>query len=68
MYYTQKAILDNNLNRYKILILSLETIIIFAAFTSDKDIIVLVTALFLILNYTYLRILNKINRKKVIFS
>ncbi|MGG7098836.1 permease prefix domain 1-containing protein [Clostridium sardiniense] len=68
MYYTQKAILDNNLNKYKILVLSLETIIIFASFVSDKDIVVPVTAFFLILNYTYLRILNKMNRKKVIFS
>lgn len=68
MYYTQKAILDNNLNKSKVLILSLETIIIFASFVSDKDIIVPVTAFFLILNYSYPRILNRINRKKVIFS
>ncbi len=68
MYYTQKAILDNNLNKSKILILSLETIIIFASFVSDKDIIVPVTALFLILNYSYPRILNIINRKKIVFS
>lgn len=68
MYYTQKAILDNSLNISKILILSLETIIIFASFVSDKDIIVPITLLFLILNYSYPRVLNRINRKKIVFS
>lgn len=51
MYYTQKAILNEKLDKKTIILLSIETIIIFAIFTSDKDIIVTTVGILMLLNY-----------------
>jgi hypothetical protein len=47
MYFTQKSILKDELSRNKVILISVQTIIIFASFTSDKDIIIPIVAFFL---------------------
>lgn len=64
MYYTQKAILSDKLNKSKIILLSLQTIIIFATFTSDKDIIMPTVAIFILCNAFYPKVLDKLHRRK----
>lgn len=51
MYYTQKSILNEKLDKKTIILLSIETIIIFAIFTSDKDIIVTTVGILMLLNF-----------------
>ncbi|MBK1811497.1 hypothetical protein JHL18_12785 [Clostridium sp. YIM B02505] len=60
IYYTQKFILEKRNMKILIAMLSVETIISFAAFTSDKEIIVPVVLIFIVLN----RYLFRIKRDK----
>ncbi len=66
MYYTQKAILNDKLNKNIIVLLSLQTILIYATYTSDKDIIMPTVALFMFCNAIYPRILERLYKKKLL--
>ncbi len=67
MYYTQKAVLNNSLDKKKIILLSIETIIIFATFVSDKDIMMPTVLLFIVLNYFVPKVLSKYFNKSLSF-
>lgn len=67
MYYTQKSILNNSLDKKKIILLSIESIIIFATFVSDKDIMMPTVLLFIILNYFAPKVLSKYFNKSLSF-
>ncbi len=69
MYYTQKAIFNDKLNRNKIILLSLQTVFIYATYTNDKDIIMPTVAVFIVLNTIYpmiIECLHKRNRLSVV--
>lgn len=66
MYYTQKAILNDKLNRNIIVLLSLQTVFIYATYTSDKDIIMPTVALFMLCNAIYPKALERLHKKKLL--
>lgn len=63
MYYTQSGILRGNLSKNKVIVLALQTIVIFAVFTSDKDIILPTVVVFMLCNSIYSGVGNKLHIK-----
>ena len=68
IYYTQKVILNDKLSKSLIILLSIETIIIFATVTSDKDIIAPTVAVIMLFNYLYPKLRERRANNKMILN